>query len=197
MASTEPDTHPDLHTVTLTHDFYLGVTEFTYGHMATLGGIERDDDAPLPVLRSIAISLLNDMSDAEGYARCYERSAETGDYRAIGDIYTCEGYRLPPRPSGNTPRAVANPPSGRQRRPGSVAFHPGVVEWTEGVQDVAQLTPNHCGLYDMSGNMQERIHDGYAPEAYASHASTNPVGPEVGDAEAERRDSWGQFELRL
>ena len=53
---------------------------------------------------------------------------------------------------------------------------------------VAQKQPNELGLYDMSGNVEERCQDWYGN--YSSDAQTNPQGPASGTYRVYRGCSW-------
>ena len=56
--------------------------------------------------------------------------------------------------------------------------------------DVAQFMPNPNGLYDMYGNVMEWCLDYYSPE-YLKDDTTDPKGPEKGDAKVSRGGGWG------
>ena len=53
---------------------------------------------------------------------------------------------------------------------------------------MATLAPNACGLYDMSGNLWESVHDYYA--AYSIEAVTDPSGPASGTDHVLRGGSY-------
>ena len=69
------------------------------------------------------------------------------------------------------------------------------VAWYEESADsetseVAKKKPNAWGLYDMSGNVREWVHDFYSPDAYKQAAAktpaVNPKGPEKGQVHVAR-----------
>ena len=57
--------------------------------------------------------------------------------------------------------------------------------------------PNRLGLYDMSGNVDERCWDRYDPSYYdqccKNGLTPNPVGPENGPSRVLRGGSWGNY----
>ncbi len=55
-----------------------------------------------------------------------------------------------------------------------------------GPSAVATKKPNAWGLYDMSGNVCEWVHDFYQPNGYANAATKNPKGPEEGTVHVAR-----------
>ncbi|TRO79689.1 formylglycine-generating enzyme family protein [Desulfuromonas acetexigens] len=54
---------------------------------------------------------------------------------------------------------------------------------------VGNYFPNPFGLYDMLGNVWEWTVDGYSPDAYKSHARSNPLHTE-GETKVRRGGSW-------
>ena len=173
----------DLHTVTLTHDFYLGVTEFTDDEEVVVnGGTPRGNLRPYSQSRTVAIVLLNRMSVRYGFSECYAENPSTGVYEPVGNIYECNGYRLPTEAEWEYAARCGEPYEwAGGDDPDLVSYYPGWEYPMAGAQEVAQLAPNACGLYDMSGNVHEAIHDWFDADAYAEHAAVDPVGPETGD----------------
>lgn len=58
----------------------------------------------------------------------------------------------------------------------SVAWYNG--NHTGGAHPVGQKAPNELGLYDMSGNLRERVQDWYG--SYNDESQLNPLGPDAG-----------------
>jgi formylglycine-generating enzyme required for sulfatase activity len=55
---------------------------------------------------------------------------------------------------------------------------------------VGRKNPNELGLYDMTGNVWERVQDIYNKDAYRKHQSNNPMYTESGPCRVERGGSW-------
>jgi len=55
---------------------------------------------------------------------------------------------------------------------------------------VGQKRPNSLGLYDMSGNVWERVQDIYSKKAYRKHQRNNPIYKENGSDRVIRGGSW-------
>lgn len=57
---------------------------------------------------------------------------------------------------------------------------------------VSTKAPNELGLYDMTGNVNERCNDWFG--SYSEISQTNPQGPTIGDYKVSRGGSWNQYE---
>ena len=56
---------------------------------------------------------------------------------------------------------------------------------------VRSFKPNELGLFDMTGNVWQWVHDWYSEEFYKQSPKNNPQGPVKGDMRSLRGGSWG------
>jgi formylglycine-generating enzyme required for sulfatase activity len=116
----------------------------------------------------------------------------------VSSVYDCEGYRLPTEAEweyatrAETTTAYNN---GLDADDGHLAcetpFHLEDIAWycanAASTQPVGLLTANNWGLYDMSGNVWERVWDW--EDAYLGDV-TNPEGPAIGARRCNRGCAW-------
>ncbi len=184
-----------VHTVTLTHDFYIGMYEVTQAEYLAITGENPSyftDHEGLPVETVSwydAIRFANAMSEREGFSPCYE-----GDGTVIGgggNPYACEGYRLPTEAEweyaarGGTTTTYSF--GGEETDPGSHAWYAHNSE--EKTHPVGEKAPNPWGLYDVHGNVWEWVHDRYQ-SGYASSQLSDPLGAPSGQERVKRGGSW-------
>ena len=197
-----------VHSVTLTHAYYVGVTEVTQGQFQAVMGYNPSsdpdcdglgpDNCPVESLtwwQSAAYA--NAVSAAAGLQECYTCTGSgTGVQCDVGvNPYDCTGYRLlteaewegAARCGTDTTYAGSNTSTD--------------VAWTYENSDgsthtVAGLAPNACGLYDMTGNVWEWTQDGY-PDGYdynyPSGSVTDPIGEESDSLRVWRGGAWDAF----
>ena len=72
-------------------------------------------------------------------------------------------------------------------------YHDG-YSWTA---PAGSFAANAFGLFDMAGNVWEWTADWYAPTAYASSSTVDPLGPASGRSRVVRGSSWGDEPLVL
>ena len=201
MGSTpgQPDDGYDVHSVTLTHDYYVGVTEVTQGQFLAVMGYNRSyfkdcdglgpDNCPVEYVNWYeSAAYANAVSAAAGLQECYECTGSgTGVQCDVGsNPYDCTGYRL-----------LTEAEWEGAARCGTDTMYAGSdtsseVAWTEenssDTQPVGGLAPNACGLYDMSGNVWEWTQDWY--DDYPEGSVTDPVGAESGSYRVFRGGDW-------
>ncbi len=181
-----------MYDVTLTNDFWLGKTEVTEAFWSEVTGEPLGDCPDCPVSDMswhVAVDFLNAVSRMEGLEECYgcEYFEETGAFcYEIMDPYTCDGYRLPTEAEWEFgARCGEDWVFSGSNDVDQVAW---VDENSGERMPTAQLEPNACGLYDMSGNMWEWGHDWYAEERTSSYV--DPYGPPGGSERVARGGAY-------
>ncbi len=183
-----------IHTVTLTHDFWMGQTEVTQAQYLAGTGVSPStysscgSTCPVETVSwEDAAVYANTLSAAEGLELCYTATGSDLSASLGGDPYACEGYRLPTEAEWE----YAARGGESYTYPGSETV--GDVAWTNEnsggtTHPVAGKGANAFGLYDMSGNVWEWSNDRLAD--YSSGAAVDPVGDASGTFRVYRGGSW-------
>jgi formylglycine-generating enzyme required for sulfatase activity len=173
------------------------------------------DDCPAQFLSwNMAAHFTVYLSQLEGFEACYECEGEGRDVictpRFQDDgFYECEGFRLPSEAEweyaarSGTSSAIWTPSGGAEIPSGiefsceeeqhlsdgtPIADFAWYCSSSDQAQPVAQLNPNGYGLYDMSGNVWEWVHDGFW--FYPEVPTFNPLGI-ASDEHTLRGGRWG------
>jgi formylglycine-generating enzyme required for sulfatase activity len=198
------------HPVSLSRAFTISETEVTQSQFAALMGynpsraVACGPDCPVEsVSWHEAAAFANALSESRRLPPCYRCSGARGSLRCQpapglegAAIQGCAGYRLPTeaewehayRAGGNDD--LYNGPVttcfGEDQRAAQIGWYRGNAN--HAVHAVRQKQPNGWGLFDMAGNVDEWVHDGYA--AYPSGRVSDPCPPADEDRHGHRGGSW-------
>ena len=182
-----------VHSVTLSHAFYIGETELTQGEYAwAMGGnpsnfTDCGPDCPVErITWNDAALFFNVLSAEDGLTPCFD--CDDVECTAAGSPLECSGYRFPTEAEWSYAARCGE----------DIDFHNGTVDpdsvaWTTHnsggkSHPVALLAPNACGLYDMIGNVWEWAWDWFGD--YPTGSVSDPTGPDEGEARVMRGSSW-------
>lgn len=164
------------HEVTLTRGFYLGKYEVTQAQYQLIMGenpskAAKDPNCPVDTV-----------SEADAVSFCAKLSAKTG--RSVR-LPTEAEWEYACRAGTKTRWFFGDDPS----RYGDYAW----FKDNDGGRShpVGQKRPNPWGLYDIYGNVAERVSDTYARDYYAKSPKVDPTGP------AQRRHSCFQYAINV
>ena len=170
----------------LSVNFLIALHEFTVSDWDALSSNPRPERCPACPVNWASLwevfELLNLMSDAAGYQRCFELSECVGsigedfecenarllDKRGnyTDEIEECEGFRLPTEAEweyayrAGTETALYN---GQPLNSSDLVTLASEIGWHSGnsgqrLREVGQLLPNDLGLFDMAGNAHEWVY---------------------------------------
>jgi len=181
MGSTAETDELPIRNVTITKDFYMGVYEVTQGEWKALMGttieqvLAKNKQADYWIMRgkgdNVAMYLVTHQ-DCEDF--CEKLGQKMG---TVGRLPTEAEWEYTYRAGTQTTWPWGN--SGNRGDYGwffgnARKIHP------DSCRPVGQKLPNPWGLYDMSGNAGEYVHDYYGYNYYSSGDTIDPMGPIYG-----------------
>lgn len=177
--------------ITLSRGFWMTeheVTQSAYIELIGENPSENNDCLNCPVEQvswDDAARFANALSGVEALPACY--TCREGGCEPVDSWLDCRGYRLPTEAEWEY---AARCGTDTVFAGGDDAF---TLAWTrrnslDSSQPVGELTPNACGIYDLSGNVWEWVHDFFG--SYSNLESTDPTGPEATAARVVRGGAW-------
>ena len=191
----DPDEGP-VHTVTITHDFYIGETEVTQAQWQALMGEN-------PSTRSTTYGI---GSDYPVYYVSWDEITQANGFLAQLDSQTSyNGFRLPTEAeweyacrAGTNTRFYFGDNLSCDDSCGACAFADQYMWWCGndspyGSKPVRSKAPNAFGLYDMHGNVWEWCQDWWQADFYSQAGATYPnplCSNSASDSRVKRGGSW-------
>ena len=168
------DNEKPVHTVRLTQPYYLGKHEVTQGQWQAVmetnpSKFTGDPNRPVESVSWDDVQeFIRRLNSQEGGAMYRLPTEAEWEYAARAGTTTRWSFGDDARQLGRY--AWYNENAGRQTHP------------------VGQLQPNPWGLYDIHGNVWERVQDWYG--TYTSGTAVDPTGPSSGSSRVSRGGSW-------
>jgi formylglycine-generating enzyme required for sulfatase activity len=179
-----------VHSVTLTNAFYLGRYEVTQAQWTARMGSNPSffvnasaqvsaGLVPLRPVERVSWNMIQGFNASTGLRLPTEAEWEYA-YRAGS---TTAFHSFPGHPNGTNDDGLL----------GNIAWFSG--NSNNQTRPVGGKQANAFGLYDMSGNVWERVNDRYSVTYYQSSPPTNPPGPSTGTSRVWRGGAWNRVSL--